>query len=123
MSGPLIRVTQPGTVVVTSQPKPVNVVTGPVQPVEVTAPMGNPGPVGPMGPPGPPGSGTGGSSFIFQQSTPAAVWTIVHELGYNANVTVVDSSGEQCEGEVECTALGVITVRFSAAFAGTAYLS
>lgn len=55
MSGPLVRVTQPSTVVVTSASKPVLVVTGSPKPVEVTAPTGLPGQQGEDGPPGPPG--------------------------------------------------------------------
>lgn len=75
---------------------------------------------GPQGPPGP--AGAAGGTYIHNQATPAAVWTITHGLGYQPNVTVVDSAGSQVEGDVTYSGPDVI-VSFSAAFAGTAYLS
>lgn len=74
------------------------------------------------------GSGGGGGpgvavAYVHNQGTPAATWTIVHPLTFQPNVTVVDSAGEQVEGEVDYGSLGTVIVRFSAAFSGIAYLS
>ena len=85
-------------------------------------PQGEPGPPGPPGEPGPPGSG-GGAAYTHVQAVPATVWMITHTLGYQPNVTVIDSSNEQVEGDVIYGPLGTISLVFSAAFSGTAYLS
>lgn len=78
---------------------------------------------GPPGPPGPAGpAGSGSANFRYVQSTPAAVWTIVHGLPFDPNVTVVDSSGAQVEGDVVYVG-NTVVVTFSAAFSGNAYLS
>ncbi len=72
---------------------------------------------------GDPGAGGGGSYYRHVQSTPAAVWVITHGLGYRPNVTVVDSTARQVEGDVEHVNDNELIVSFSAAFAGEAYLS
>lgn len=102
---------------------------GPPGPAGPEGPAGDPGgppgptgPAGPEGPAGPPGTpGTG--AFIYNQSTPASVWEIDHPLGYRPNVTVVDSTWAQVESDVEYLGSTHITLRFSAAFSGQAYLS
>ena len=81
------------------------------------------GPQGPRGLPGQPGPPGGDLSTSFEQSTAQAVWTIDHELGKYPSVTVVDSAGDTVEGAVSYPSLGRVIVRFSAAFAGTAYLN
>jgi hypothetical protein len=72
------------------------------------------------------GSGGGGSggpqSYVFNQGTPAITWTITHGLPFVPNVTVVDSSGAQVEGDIVYSGPNVI-VSFATAFSGKAYLS
>jgi hypothetical protein len=63
------------------------------------------------------------NSFTFVQGTAAATWVITHALPFRPNVVTVDSTGRQVEGDVVYTSATVVTVTFSAAFAGTAYLS
>jgi hypothetical protein len=75
------------------------------------------GPAGPPGPPGPPGA-----TFIFDQSTAAATWTIAHNLGVFPAVVVADSAGTLIEGDIVYTDTNTVTLTFSAAFSGTAYL-
>lgn len=72
---------------------------------------------------GPPGPAGGSPSYVHNQATPMAIWTINHNLGWNPNVTIVDSGQSVVEGDI--TYLNVNTVRasFSAAFSGMAYLS
>jgi hypothetical protein len=83
------------------------------------------GPMGPQGPPGPQGpAGTSGGFYMHDQSVPAATWTVVHNLGYNpAGIFVTDSSGSDVEGEVTYVNTNQLTLTFSAAFSGKAYVS
>ena len=71
------------------------------------------------------GGGGGGSdaNFEFDQMSASATWVIAHSLGKYPSVTVVDSSGAVVEGYVDYTDANTLTVSFSAAFAGTAYLN
>lgn len=50
-------------------------------------------------------------------------WIITHNLGFKPNVTVVDSAGTIYEGEIAYTNSNSLTVSFSQAFSGKAYLS
>ena len=62
-------------------------------------------------------------AHVHTQSTPAATWTINHPLLFIPNITVVNSAGDQVEGGVDYVDADTITVTFSAAFSGKAYLS
>ena len=84
-------------------------------------PQGDPGPQGPQGDPGAPGSAP--QAYIHDQGTPALIWTVTHNLGYNPNVSVVDSAETVVEGSVVYTSLNALTIEFTAAFGGKAYLS
>lgn len=83
--------------------------------------IGIPGPPGPPGPAGPPGPGA--ASYVFVQSTPSVTWVIDHGLDYTPQVTVVDSAGNQVEGDHNYGTPGQIILTFSAPFSGRAYLS
>lgn len=99
----------------------VAVTVGPSTQIDVVG--STPGPAGPAGPPGPTGPpGPGSGAYVHVQSVPSALWIINHGLTYTPNVTVVDSAGDQVEGDVTIIG-GTISVGFSGAFAGTAYLS
>jgi hypothetical protein len=76
---------------------------------------------GPQGPAGP--AGVSGGNFAFTQASPASTWTISHGLGYRPNISVVDSAGSQVEGNVVWTDINNLTITFSGAFSGVAYLS
>lgn len=85
---------------------------------------GEPGPQGPVGPQGPPGlPGSAPQAYVHDQAFPEAVWTIVHNLGFNPNVTVVDSAGTVVEGSVTYPGLDTVIVEFAFPFGGKAYLS
>jgi hypothetical protein len=88
-------------------------------------PAGPPGPQGPQGPQGPPGSGSGSGdlNYTHNQLVSSNVWTITHNLGKNPSVTVIDSGGTNVIGEVDYTSLNVVTLTFSAAFSGRAFLN
>lgn len=84
----------------------------------VPGPQGDPGPQGNPGPPGP-----AGGTYTHTQGTAAAVWSITHNLGFFPNVTVLDSAGTEVEGDVAYVDANNLTVTFTAAFGGVAYLS
>lgn len=56
--------------------------------------------------------------------TPAqSVWTLVHNLGFNPNVTTTDESHQEIVGTIVYVNSNTLTVTFSQAVAGWAYLS
>lgn len=67
--------------------------------------------------------GSGVGYYLYTQGTPAANWTITHNLGFHPDIQVFDSAGDQVEGDVTHVSINEITVHFSAAFSGWAYLN
>jgi uncharacterized protein YndB with AHSA1/START domain len=57
------------------------------------------------------------------QGSAATTWTITHTLGGRPSVTVVDSTGTTVVGDVQYNSDTQVTVTFSAAFSGSAYLT
>lgn len=78
-----------------------------------------------------PGGGTVADhkNFIYEQATPSDTWTIIHNLGRYPSVTIVDSAGTQGEGDVDyhtddpARSGNTVTVSFSSAFSGRAFLN
>jgi hypothetical protein len=68
-------------------------------------------------------TGISGGSFTYTQSGVSDSWIISHGLGYRPAVTVIDSGGNQVEGDVVYTDSDNLTITFSAGFSGVAYLS
>jgi hypothetical protein len=64
-----------------------------------------------------------GGIYTHVQSVPSTTWTIVHNLGYYPSVTVVDSADSAVIGDVSYVSDNELTVSFSVAFGGKAYLS
>ena len=62
-------------------------------------------------------------AYAHTQGTASATWTIVHNLDFFPNVTVVDSGGTIVEGEIAYTNRNQVVLTFSASFSGKAYLS
>jgi hypothetical protein len=62
-------------------------------------------------------------AYTHIQSTSSNTWVITHNLNFFPNVTVVDSSGAICEGEIAYTSNDALTITFSGQFSGAAYLS
>jgi hypothetical protein len=62
-------------------------------------------------------------SYQHTQSAAASSWTIEHNLNFMPNVTVVDSGGNLVEANITYTSVTVLTVAFSSAISGVAYLS
>jgi len=70
------------------------------------------------------GGGTGGPlSYVHTQGTVSATWMVEHNLGWFPNVTVIDSAGSTVEGDIAHLGNDSLTISFSGAFTGTAYLS
>lgn len=68
-------------------------------------------------------SATWQDGYIHTQGVPALSWTIVHNLGKYPNINIVDSANADVIGEVVYDSLNQLTVTFSAAFSGKAYLN
>ena len=64
-----------------------------------------------------------GSAFVYQQSTPAATWTINHNLGYRPSVELLDSGSQEIEGDVSHPTVNQAVVTLSPASAGLARLA
>lgn len=62
-----------------------------------------------------------GSTF---HATPAkSVWNINHNMDKRPSVTVIDTAGSVVQGEITYVDSNNLTLTFSAAFKGTAYLN
>ena len=62
-------------------------------------------------------------TLVFTQAIAAATWTIVHNTNRYPPVLVVDSANSVIEGDVSYDSLNQVTLTFSSAFAGVAYLT
>lgn len=62
-------------------------------------------------------------SYIYTQSSAAEIWQINHNLNKFPSVTIVDSSNSVVIGDIIYNDLNNLTVNFSAAFSGKAYLN
>lgn len=60
---------------------------------------------------------------VFTIGTPADMWEIQHDLGYNPNATCIDTAGTVIEGEISYPNENTIVLRFIGAVSGKAYLS
>ena len=62
-------------------------------------------------------------NYVFIQSTPSATWTITHNLGKFPSVSVVDSANTVVYGDIGYIDNNSLTITFSAAFGGKAYMN
>lgn len=62
-------------------------------------------------------------AYTHYQAVALAEWPITHNLGWNPNVTVLDSAGNTVEGDIVYDTTNLLTLKFRAAFAGVAHLS
>ncbi len=60
--------------------------------------------------------------YTHTQLSPAAIWTITHNLGRYPSCSVIDSGGNEVFGNIAHINVNQLTVSFAAAFGGTAYL-
>lgn len=64
-----------------------------------------------------------GSSYMYEQQTPAAVWDIIHNLAMVPNVRTEDLLGVDIEGVITVIDINHIQIEFSSPVTGRAYLS
>ena len=62
-------------------------------------------------------------SYTHNQSAVSDTWTIHHGLGYYPSVSIFDSAANSVEGAITHNDENNLTIEFSAAISGTAYLS
>lgn len=105
-------------VVVEEAPEVVIVVREPETSVLSFAEQGPPGPPGPRGPAG------SGSGYAHVQASPAAVWTVRHNLGFRpGGVLAYDTDGEPIQGKVRHLNENVTLIEFFTSVAGCADVS
>jgi hypothetical protein len=68
-------------------------------------------------------SAGGDKNYVFDQAVAASTWVINHTLNKFPSVSVVDSAGTQVNGQVTYNNTSQITITFSAAFSGEAFLN
>lgn len=91
--------------------------------IQEQGPPGAPGPQGAQGPQGPPGTAGSDITYTHTQISAQSVWTVNHNLNKYPSVTVVDSGETVVIGDVDYTNANTLTIEFSAAFGGRAYLN
>lgn len=65
-----------------------------------------------------------GFTYTHNQTIPASIWTINHNLGFHpGGVLVIDSAGETCNGVTQVINSNQVVLVFSSAFSGKAYIS
>lgn len=119
-------------VVPINTPAKINIVADPnvADVVTVIPSPGKRGDVGPQGIQGIQGiqgqkgdKGDIGGVYTHNQSALSPTWYVAHNLGYNPNVTVVDSAGTHLEADIWYNNLNSLEIRFSIGVSGKAYLS
>lgn len=61
--------------------------------------------------------------FVHTQAAALATWEITHNMGYMPSITVIDSGGNEVEGNIVYNDTDTLTLIFSSEMSGTAYLS
>lgn len=62
-------------------------------------------------------------TFVYTQSTPAAEWTVTHNMNKYPDVTVVNNNLEECIADVKYINTNTVKISFTSAFAGKAFLN
>jgi len=92
-------------------PAKINVISDPNVP-NVVSVVPSPGP-----------AGVSGGFYEHNQSAVSNIWYITHNLGYNPNVTILDSARNNVEAEIWYNSTNSLEIRFSVGISGKAYLS
>lgn len=69
------------------------------------------------------GGGGGDINLTFVQLTPSDTWNITHNLGKFPSVTVLDSAGDEIEGDVHHFNVFSLRITFGSGFSGVASLN
>ena len=62
-------------------------------------------------------------SYTHTQGAASSTWTVVHNLNFRPNVTVITSGGSVVEGDIAYPTSNTVTLTFTSSFSGVAYLS
>lgn len=62
-------------------------------------------------------------TYVHTQSVASMTWTIAHNLGRRPSVTIIDAAGDLSVARIAYTDLNNLTLTFSEAITGTAYLN
>jgi hypothetical protein len=62
-------------------------------------------------------------NYVHDQQVASSTWIINHNLGKFASVGIVDTAGDEVEGEVRHNSNNQITITFSAPVSGKAYIN
>lgn len=62
-------------------------------------------------------------TFVFTQGSPSNTWNINHTLNKYPSVSIVDSANNEVDGDVNYVDASNITLTFSSAFSGKAFLN
>lgn len=63
------------------------------------------------------------TNYVHDQQTASASWVIIHNLGKFASIHIVDTAGDEVIGDVTYNTINQITVTFSSAVSGKAYIN
>jgi hypothetical protein len=69
-----------------------------------------------------PAGSAGVTGYEYTATEPATVWDIVHNLNRYCSVTAIDTTLRPIVGDVQYLSLNELTITFSAAVGGSAYL-
>jgi hypothetical protein len=116
----ILTTLQPPEVIETTLQPPATITTTLAVGQGPAGPSGPAGATGPTGPAGPPGIDL---HYMHDQMVPSLLWTVTHNMGKYPSVGVVDSGGSEVEGLVSHVSTNQLTIEFSAAFSGFAYLN
>lgn len=61
--------------------------------------------------------------YVHEQQVASTTWTVNHNMDKYPSVNIVDSANDEVTGEVKYNSLNQITITFTAAFSGKAYLN
>lgn len=113
-------VEQPANVVIVDEEN----LTVQIQDTTFEVTLADSGPQGPQGSKGDKGDpGEDKKAYIHNQNIPSALWDITHNLASFPAVTVIDSAGGTVIGDVSYVSQNRITITFSGAFSGQAFLN
>lgn len=62
-------------------------------------------------------------SYVHDQQTASATWNVTHNLNKYPSVSIVDTAGDEVIGEVHFNNANSITITFTAAFSGKAFIN
>ena len=63
------------------------------------------------------------ANLVFIQSIASSTWSVTHNLSKFPSVTIVDSAGDEVEGDIYYINNQSLNIVFSASFAGKVYLN